>query len=54
MLTGYLGNESLDIVLETDNTISLYHEKDDEIILAVPHKTPKEVDQEIAKLVATQ
>lgn len=47
MVTAYRDEHFLEIVVETDNTVSFYHERGDETITSLPHKLSNEVEDAI-------
>jgi hypothetical protein len=54
MLSAYRDDESFELVLEPDNTVSFYHEKDDRTITSLPHKGPIDVENAIIEAAGAQ
>jgi hypothetical protein len=50
MIAGYHGNHVVEIVLEIDNSISLYHELDDETVRSLPNRNSRHVSEELKKI----
>jgi hypothetical protein len=51
LIAAYHDNHNIELVLEADNSISLYYEEDDDPVVSLSHKTPSEIDNALGKIV---